>query len=430
MGNEKIKKIYAREIIDSRGNPTLEVEIFGTLGSHGRASVPSGASTGEHEAVELRDGDSGRYGGKGVLRAVDNVQRVIAPELIGLPLCEQTMIDHLMCRLDGTSNKSNLGANSILGVSLALAHTAANSVGVPLYRYIGGVGACVLPVPMMNIINGGSHSDAPISFQEFMIRPVGAGSLSDAVRMGSEVFHSLKSQLKRRGLSTAVGDEGGFAPDFSGTDDAIESILMAIEEAGYKTGEDITLALDCASSEFYDKESGVYDYSIFEGVGGHKRNSVEQVDYLCDLVGRYPIDSIEDGMDQNDWDGWRLLTERLGGVCQIVGDDLFVTNTEYLERGILLGAGNSILIKVNQIGTLSETLAAISLAHRSGMRAVVSHRSGETEDTTISHISVGTNCGQIKCGSLSRSERISKYNELFRIEEGLGVSGRYGFLYF
>lgn len=412
--------VHGRQILDSRGNPTVEVEVYLDSGVVGRAAVPSGASTGENEAIELRDEDKSVYGGKGVLRAVANVNEIIAPELIGEDVCEQVKIDKLLLELDGTKNKSNLGANAILGVSLACARAAAEALGLPLYRYIGGVNARTLPVPMMNIINGGSHSDAPVAFQEFMIRPVGASCFSEALRMGTEVFHSLKNVLKSRGLSTAVGDEGGFAPDLYGTEDAIESIMMAISEAGYKPGDDIMIGVDVASSEFY--KDGIYDYSIFEGEKGAKRNREQQVEYLKELISKYPIDSIEDGMSEDDWEGWKMLTAAIGDRCQIVGDDLFVTNVEYLCRGIKEKSANSILIKVNQIGTLTETLNAIEMAHRAGYTSVTSHRSGETEDSTIADIAVATNSGQIKTGSLSRSDRMAKYNQLLRIEEELGDS--------
>ncbi|MCT4600703.1 MAG: phosphopyruvate hydratase [Marinifilaceae bacterium] len=412
--------VHGRQILDSRGNPTVEVEVYLDSGVVGRAAVPSGASTGENEAIELRDEDKSVYGGKGVLRAVENVNEIIAPELIGEDVSEQVKIDKLLLELDGTKNKSNLGANAILGVSLACARAAAESLGLPLYRYIGGVNARTLPVPMMNIINGGSHSDAPVAFQEFMIRPVGASCFSEALRMGTEVFHSLKNVLKARGLSTAVGDEGGFAPNLDGTEDAIESIMKAISEAGYKPGEDIMIGVDVASSEFY--KDGIYDYSIFEGEKGAKRNREQQVEYLKELISKYPIDSIEDGMSEDDWEGWKMLTAAIGDRCQIVGDDLFVTNVEYLCRGIKEKSANSILIKVNQIGTLTETLNAIEMAHRAGYTSVTSHRSGETEDSTIADIAVATNSGQIKTGSLSRSDRMAKYNQLLRIEEELGDS--------
>lgn len=420
----RISSILGREILDSRGNPTIEVEVTLVSGVKGRASVPSGASTGEHEALELRDGDKGRYGGKGVLQAVSNINQIIAPALIGWSVLDQRAIDYKMLELDGTPTKSNLGANAILGVSLAVAHTAAAYLGIPLYRYIGGVNAYVLPVPMMNIINGGSHSDAPIAFQEFMIRPVGAPSFREGLRMGAEVFHALKQVLHDRGLSTAVGDEGGFAPALNGTEDALDSIIAAIRKAGYEPDKDIRIGLDCASSEFY--KDGIYDYSIFEGEKGRKRTAEQQVDYLEELVSKYPIDSIEDGMSENDWAGWKLLTERIGNRCQLVGDDLFVTNVEFLAKGIELGCANSILIKVNQIGSLSETLDAIDLAHRHGYTTVTSHRSGETEDTTIADIAVATNSGQIKTGSLSRSDRMAKYNQLLRIEE-LNCLSVYGY---
>lgn len=420
----KIDKIIAREILDSRGNPTIEVDVILENGVMGRAAVPSGASTGENEALEMRDGDKGRYGGKGTLRAVDNVNTIIAPALIGRSAFRQREIDNLMLSLDGTANKSKLGANAILGVSLAVARAAAKSLDMPLYRYIGGVNAHILPVPMMNIINGGSHSDAPIAFQEFMIRPIGTNSFREGLRIGAEVFHALKSVLKEQGLSTAVGDEGGFAPALASTEAALDAIMLAIRRAGYEPYEDVTIALDCAASEFY--RDGVYDYTKFEGKKGVKRTSAEQVEYLAGLIDRYPIDSIEDGMSENDWNGWEQLTARIGHRCQLVGDDLFVTNVHYLNEGISRNCGNSILVKVNQIGTLSETLDAIELAQRNGYTAVVSHRSGETEDTTIADLAVATNSGQIKTGSLSRSDRMAKYNQLLRIEEELGAMARYG----
>ena len=421
----KIKSIIGREILDSRGNPTVEVEVKLESGIIGRASVPSGASTGEHEALELRDKDASRYGGKGVLKAVENVNKIIAPALAGWSVLEQRAIDKKMLELDGTKTKSNLGVNAILGVSLAVAKAAANYLNVPLYRYIGGVNTYVLPVPMMNIINGGSHSDAPIAFQEFMIRPVGAASFREGLRMGAEVFHALKKVLHDRGLSTAVGDEGGFAPALNGTEDALESILAAIQKAGYVPGKDVMIGMDCASSEFY--KDGIYDYTIFEGEKGKKRTSEEQIAYLEELIGKYPIDSIEDGMSENDWEGWKQLTARIGDRCQLVGDDLFVTNVEFLSKGIATGCANSILIKVNQIGSLSETLDAIEMAHRHGYTTVTSHRSGETEDATIADIAVATNSGQIKTGSLSRSDRMAKYNQLLRIEEELGDLAVYGY---
>lgn len=420
-----ISNVHAREIIDSRGNPTVEVEVLLDCGIMGRAAVPSGASTGENEALEMRDGDKGRYLGKGVLKAVENVNNIIGPELEGLAVTDQVGIDTRMLELDGTKTKSKLGANAILGVSLAVAKAAAEYTGLPLYRYIGGANAVTLPVPMMNIINGGSHSDAPIAFQEFMIRPIGACCFKEGLRMGAEIFHSLKKVLHDRNLSTAVGDEGGFAPALDGTEDALESIIKAIEAAGYKPGEEVTIALDCAASEFY--KDGVYDYTLFEGAGGAKRSSAEQAAYLEELISKYPIDSIEDGMDEGDWDGWVELNAKIGDKCQIVGDDLFVTNVEYLKKGIDLKAANSILIKVNQIGTLTETLNAIEMAHRAGYTSVTSHRSGETEDSTIADIAVATNSGQIKTGSMSRSDRMAKYNQLLRIEEELGDMAVYGF---
>ncbi len=421
----RIVSILGREVLDSRGNPTVEVDVYTESGAFGRAAVPSGASTGENEALELRDGDKSRYLGKGVQKAVANINDLIAPELLGMSTLDQTGIDAKLLELDGTSTKSKLGANAILGVSLAVAKAGANYLGLPLYRYIGGTNTYVLPVPMMNIINGGSHSDAPIAFQEFMIRPVGAKSFKEGLRMGAEVFHSLKKVLHDRNLSTAVGDEGGFAPALQGTEDALESILEAIEKAGYKPGVDVKIALDCAASEFYS--NGIYDYTKFEGEKGAKRNSAEQAAYMEELISKYPIDSIEDGMAENDWDGWKLLTEKIGDKCQLVGDDLFVTNVEYLKKGIEMGCANSILIKVNQIGTLTETLNAIEMAHRAGYTSVTSHRSGETEDATIADIAVATNSGQIKTGSLSRSDRMAKYNQLLRIEEELGSRAVYGY---
>ena len=411
-----ILDVHARQILDSRGNPTIEVDVITDSGARGRAAVPSGASTGEYEAVELRDGGK-EYLGKGVLKAVENVNDIIAEEIIGMNVFDQNLIDKVLIELDGTPNKSRLGANAILGVSLAVAKAAAESLGLPLYRYVGGVSANTLPVPMMNIINGGSHSDAPIAFQEFMIMPIKAESFSQALQMGSEIFHNLKKVLHDRGLSTAVGDEGGFAPTFEGTEDAIETIKKAVEKAGYKFGEEVKIALDCASSEFYD--NGVYDYTKFEGAKGKKRTSAEQVAYLTELVNKYPIISIEDGMDENDWDGWKLLTEAIGDRVQLVGDDLFVTNVERLERGIAQGIANSILIKVNQIGTLTETIAAVDMAHRAGYTSIMSHRSGETEDNTIADLAVALNTRQIKTGSASRSDRMAKYNQLLRIEEVL-----------
>ena len=420
----KIKHIHAREILDSRGTPTLETEVILESGHSGCASVPSGASTGENEAIELRDNDPKRYFGKGVLRATSNVNDIIAPELIGMNIFEQGAIDRKMRVMDGTENKSKLGANAILSVSLAAAKAAAAYLGTPLYRYLGAPNSNVLPVPMMNIINGGSHSDSPIAFQEFMIRPVGALSFSEGLRMGDEVFHSLKKVLKGRGLSTAVGDEGGFAPALSGIEEALELIISAIELAGYVPGKDVTLALDCASSEFFN--DGIYDYSIFEGEKGKKLSREEQVEYLKSLTEKYPIDSIEDGMSENDWLGWVRLTQELGEKCQLVGDDLFVTNVHYLKKGIDMNCANAILIKPNQIGTLSETLEAIALAQRNGYKAIISHRSGETEDTTIADIAVATDSGQIKTGSLSRSERIAKYNRLLKIEEELKDQAIYG----
>jgi enolase len=411
-----IIEVHARQIFDSRGNPTVEVDVITENGIMGRAAVPSGASTGEHEAVELRDGGKA-YMGKGVSQAVKNVNEILAEELIGVSVFEQNKIDQTMIDLDGTPNKSKLGANAILGISLAAAKAAANELGLPLYRYVGGVSAHTLPVPMMNIINGGSHSDAPIAFQEFMVMPIGAQSFTHAIQMGSEIFHHLKKVLHSQGLSTAVGDEGGFAPTLEGTEDALETILKAIDNAGYKAGSEVKIALDCAAAEFY--EDGVYDYTKFEGDKGVKRTSEEQAQYLADLSEKYPIISIEDGMDENDWAGWKALTEKAGDKVQLVGDDLFVTNVTRLSRGIEEGIANSILIKVNQIGTLSETIAAVEMAHRAGYTSVMSHRSGETEDNTIADLAVALNTGQIKTGSASRSDRMAKYNQLLRIEEEL-----------
>ncbi len=408
--------IIARQIFDSRGNPTVEVDVITENGIMGRAAVPSGASTGEHEAVELRDGGKD-YMGKGVLQAVENVNGKIAGTLLGVSVFEQALIDDIMINLDGTANKSNLGANAILGVSLATAKAAANELGMPLYRYVGGVSAKTLPVPMMNIINGGSHSDAPIAFQEFMIMPVKANSFSEALKMGTDIFHNLKKALHDRGLSTAVGDEGGFAPELDGTEDALDTITKATEMAGYAMGDEIMIALDCASAEFY--KDGKYDYTLFEGDSGKVRSSKEQADYLASLCEKYPIISIEDGMDENDWDGWKYLTEIVGDKVQLVGDDLFVTNVERLSRGIDNNTANSILIKVNQIGTLTETIAAVNMAHNAGYTSVMSHRSGETEDNTIADLAVALNTGQIKTGSASRSDRMAKYNQLLRIEEQL-----------
>ena len=430
----KIQKVHAREILDSRGNPTVEVEVTLENGVMGRAAVPSGASTGENEALELRDGDKNRYGGKGVLKAVENVNNIIAPALQGDCVFQQRAIDHKMLALDGTPTKSKLGANAILGVSLATAQAAAKALNMPLYRYIGGCNAYTLPVPMMNIINGGAHSDAPIAFQEFMIRPVGAPNEKEAIRMGAEVFHALAKLLKKRGLSTAVGDEGGFAPALDGIEDALESICQAIKDAGYEPGKDVKIAMDCAASEFAVCEDGqwYYDYrQLKDGKkkdpNGKKLSAEEQIKYLEELITKYPIDSIEDGLDENDWDNWVKLTAAIGDRCQLVGDDLFVTNVKFLEKGIKMGAGNSILIKVNQIGSLTETLDAIEMAHRHGYTTVTSHRSGETEDTTIADIAVATNSGQIKTGSMSRTDRMAKYNQLIRIEEELGEAASYGY---
>ena len=420
----RIMDIRGREVLDSRGTPTIEADVVLENGVVGRASVPSGASTGENEALELRDGDKRRYGGKGVTKAVVNINERIAPVLHGCNVYNQRELDKLMLELDGTPTKRNLGANAMLGVSLALARAAAKSCGMPLYRYIGGTNAHVLPVPMMNLLNGGRHSDAPIAFQEFMVRPIGARSIRQAIQMGAEVFGALKSVLRKRGYSTAVGDEGGFAPALRGTEEALESLVQAIEAAGYKPGKEVTLALDCAASEYY--KDGVYDYSLFEGPNGSRRTSAEQVYYLERLIGLYPIDSIEDGMAENDWEGWAMLTERIGNRCQLVGDDLFVTNVKYLRKGIEQNCANSVLVKVNQIGTLSETLDTIEMARRNGYSTIISHRSGETEDTTIADIAVAVNAGQIKTGSMSRSDRIAKYNQLIRIEEALGGTARYG----
>ena len=430
----KIEKIHAREILDSRGNPTVEVEVTLENGVMGRAAVPSGASTGENEALELRDGDKNRYLGKGVLKAVENVNKVIAPALKGDCVFEQRAIDYKMLALDGTPTKSKLGANAILGVSLACAQAAAKALNIPLYRYIGGCNSYTLPVPMMNIVNGGAHSAAPIAFQEFMIRPVGANSEREAIRMGAEVFHNLAKLLKARGLSTAVGDEGGYAPNFDGIEDALDTIMKAIKAAGYEPGKDVKIAMDCAASEFATCEDGkwYYDYRQLKNgakkdPNGKKLSADEQIAYLEELITKYPIDSIEDGLDENDWDNWVKLTEKIGDRCQLVGDDLFVTNTKFLEKGIKMGAANSILIKVNQIGSLTETLEAIEMAHRHGYTTVTSHRSGETEDTTIADIAVATNSGQIKTGSLSRTDRMAKYNQLIRIEEELGETSVYGY---
>ena len=430
----KIEKIHAREILDSRGNPTIEVEVTTDNGVMGRASVPSGASTGENEALELRDGDKSRFGGKGVLKAVENVNKVIGPALNGFDILNQRAIDYKMLDIDGTPTKSKLGANAILGVSLAVAHAAAKALNIPLYRYIGGSNTYILPVPMMNIINGGAHSDAPIAFQEFMIRPIGASSEKEAIRIGAEVFHTLQKNLKKRGLSTAVGDEGGFAPKLDNIEDALQSIVEAIKDAGYQPGKDVTIAIDCAASEFSSEKGGKYYYNykqLSNGMpkdpNGKELSDDEQIKFLEELITKYPIDSIEDGLDENDWDGWQKLTKTLGDRCQLVGDDLFVTNTKFLEKGIKLGAANSILIKVNQIGSLTETLEAIEMAHRHGYTTVTSHRSGETEDTTIADIAVATNSGQIKTGSMSRTDRIAKYNQLIRIEEELGSNAQYGY---
>lgn len=422
----QIINVHAREVIDSRGYPTVEVEIVTASGAFGRAAVPSGASTGENEALELRDGDKSRFSGKGVRKAVDNVNNVIAEHILGMMVTDQQGIDQAMIDLDGTSTKSKLGANAILGVSLAVAKAAADLLGLSLYQYIGGTNAKTLPVPMYNIVNGGSHSDAPVAFQEFMIRPIGAKTFSQAIQMGADIFHALKAELQNQGLNTAVGDEGGFAPDLKGgTEEVLDLVIKAIQNAGYKPREEVTIALDCASSEFY--KDGVYDYTIFEGTNAKKRTPAEQVDYLESLIDKYPIDSIEDGMDENDWEGWKILTDRIGDRCQLVGDDLFVTNVQFLRKGIEMGCANAILIKVNQIGTLTETLDSIDMAHRAGYTCVISHRSGETEDTTIADIAVATNAGQIKTGSMSRSDRMAKYNQLLRIEEELGANAKYGY---
>lgn len=417
-----IVQIHARQILDSRGNPTIEVDVITESGYMGRAAVPSGASTGEHEAVEIRD-NGAEYLGKGVTQAVKNVNEKIAPELVGYNVFEQALIDQTMIQLDGTENKSNLGANAILGVSLAVAHAAANELGLPLFRYIGGTNAKILPVPMMNIVNGGSHSDAPIAFQEFMIMPVKADSFSHALQKGTEIFHHLKNILQEKGLSTAVGDEGGFAPNFNGTEHALDTIIEAIEKAGYKAGEDIMLALDCASAEFY--KNNHYDYSIFEGENGAVRSREEQVEYLKQLIEKYPIISIEDGMDENDWEGWKMLTDAIGDRVQLVGDDLLVTNVKMLKRAIDESTSNSILVKVNQIGTLTEAIDAVEMAKNANYTAVISHRSGETEDNTIADLAVALNAGQIKTGSASRSDRMAKYNQLLRIEELLGETAVY-----
>ena len=419
-----ISEIKGREILDSRGNPTIEAEVILENGVIGRASVPSGASTGENEALELRDGDEHRYNGKGVSKAVANINGRIAPALRGCSVYDQRGLDRMMLELDGTPTKCNLGANAILGVSLAIARAAAKACGMPLYRYIGGVNAHVLPVPMMNLLNGGRHSDAPIAFQEFMIRPIGAGCIRQAVQMGAEVFSALKSVLKKKGYSTGVGDEGGFAPALKSAEEALDVLVQAIKDAGYTPGTDITLAIDCAASEYH--RGGVYDYTLFEGPEGKKRTSEEQVDYLEHLVETYPIDSIEDGMGENDWEGWSMLTERIGNRCQLVGDDLLVTNVKYLGKGIELNCANSVLVKVNQIGTLTETLDTIEMARRNGYTTIISHRSGETEDTPIADIAVAVNAGQIKTGSMSRSDRTAKYNQLIRIEEELRDTARYG----
>ena len=423
----KIKHIHAREILDSRGNPTVASEVILDCGCRAEASVPSGASTGSNEAIELRDNDPDRYFGKGVLRAVGNVNDVIAPALLGHSVFEQRDIDRIMCQLDATENKSRLGANAILSVSLAVARAAASCLGTPLYHYLGAPNSNVMPVPMMNVINGGSHSDSPVAFQEFMIRPVGANTFSDALRIGSEVFHSLKKVLIDRGLNVSVGDEGGFAPRLSGTEDALQLLLSAIEKAGYRPGEDVTLALDCASSEFY--KDGIYDYRVFEGADARRLGRDDQIDYLTRLVNHYPIDSIEDGMAEDDWEGWEMLTKAIGDRCQLVGDDLFVTNVDYLAKGIKKRCANAILIKPNQIGTLTETLDSVAMAQRHGYKAVISHRSGETEDVTIADLAVATNCGQIKTGSLSRSERTAKYNRLLKIEQELKGNSVYGLFF-
>ena len=430
----KIQKIHAREILDSRGNPTVEVDVVLENGVLGRAAVPSGASTGENEALELRDGDKNRYLGKGTLKAVENVNNIIAPALQGDCVLDQRALDYKMLALDGTPTKSKLGANAILGVSLAAAKAAANALGLPLYRYIGGCNSYTMPVPMMNIINGGAHSDAPIAFQEFMIRPVSAPSIKESIRMGAEVFHNLAKLLKARGLSTAVGDEGGYAPNFDGIEDALDTIVEAIKKAGYEPGKDVKIAMDCAASEFATCEDGkwFYDYRQLKNgakkdPNGKKLSADEQIAYLEQLITKYPIDSIEDGLDENDWDNWVKLTAKIGDRCQLVGDDLFVTNTKFLQKGIQMGAANSILIKVNQIGSLTETLEAIEMAHRHGYTSVTSHRSGETEDATIADIAVATNSGQIKTGSMSRTDRMAKYNQLIRIEEELGDVAKYGY---
>ncbi len=417
-----ITDVYAREVLDSRGNPTIEVEVYTDSGAFGRALVPSGASTGEHEAVELRDGVKSRYLGKGVETAVKNVNEVIAPEVLGLDVTQQVLVDKIMIDLDGTKNKGKLGANAILGVSMAVARAAADFVGLPLYLYLGGFNAKELPTPMMNIINGGSHADNNVDFQEFMVMPVGAPTFKEALRCGAEVFHALKAVLKGKGYNTAVGDEGGFAPNLGSNEEALEVIMEAIKKAGYEPGKDVMLAMDVASSEFYNKEKGVY---VLDGEGGKELTAAELADFYVELVDKYPIISIEDGLDENDWDGWKVLTDKLGKKIQLVGDDLFVTNTEKLSRGIEEGIANSILIKVNQIGSLTETFEAIEMAKKAGYTAVVSHRSGETEDSTIADIAVATNAGQIKTGSLSRTDRIAKYNQLLRIEDELDETAKY-----
>ena len=421
----QIVEIHAREILDSRGNPTVEVEVRTVSGAFGRAAVPSGASTGENEALELRDGDKGRYLGKGVEKAVKNVNEVIAPAIIGMNVSDQVGIDKAMIELDGTKTKSNLGANAILGVSLAVAHAAADYFGMPLYRYIGGANAKTLPVPMMNIINAGRHSDAPVAFQEFMIRPIGASTFSEGLRMGAEIFHALKAELRHRGFSTTVGDEGGFAPAFESIEDVLQTMVLALNRAGYTAGRDVTFALDCAATEFYREKS--YDYRCFEGSHGIKLSTAEQIDYLRQLVERYPIDSIEDPLAEDDWAGWQALTAAIGERCQIVGDDLFVTNPRRIYKGITQKCANAVLIKPNQIGTLTETIDAVRMAQHAGYKTIMSHRSGETEDTTIADLAVALGCGEIKCGSLSRGERTAKYNRLLRIEERLGDSAQYGY---
>ena len=421
----KIAKILSREILDSRGVPTVEAEVVTMMGFSARAAVPSGASTGSYEALELRDKDKSRYNGKGVLRALHNIDTIIAPELMGMDLLDQRGIDRTLIAIDGTEDKSNLGANATLAVSLAVAKAAAKSLHLPLYRYIGGASTYIMPVPMMNIINAGRHSDAPVAFQEFMIRPIGASTFSEGLRMGAEIFHALKAELRHRGFSTTVGDEGGFAPAFESIEDVLQTMVLALNRAGYTAGRDVTFALDCAATEFYREKS--YDYRCFEGSHGIKLSTAEQIDYLRQLVERYPIDSIEDPLAEDDWAGWQALTAAIGERCQIVGDDLFVTNPRRIHKGITQKCANAVLIKPNQIGTLTETIDAVRMAQHAGYKTIMSHRSGETEDTTIADLAVALGCGEIKCGSLSRGERTAKYNRLLRIEERLGDSAQYGY---